>query len=347
VGQVVGDPFRVLVENAPDGVVLSRQGIVLYANAAAARILGYADASEMEGKPMSFLDRASLEVMQRRIQQMAATGERLVPREYVAKRRDGVEIMGEVTSTIVDFEGAPAVLAYVRDVTDKKRLRDRLTRADRLASLAMMAAGVGQEIQDPLERIARATETLAQRAGPGEADATAQLRSGVDRIAAIVHGLRSFGADDAAAFEGIDGNVAGGDNSVPQGRDGRRLKILVVDDEPLLVRTLARMLAPHATVTTETAPDRALELVLGDSEFDVVVCDLMMPGLGGVDLHERVAREKPGLAARFLFITGGTTTDRTHEYLERTRATCLSKPFSVVELLDAIVRVANADASGC
>jgi PAS domain S-box-containing protein len=74
--------FRLLVENAPDAIVVSREGIVLYANRAAAVLLGHDDVSELVGKPMTFLDRRSAEVMQRRIQQMAATGERLVPREY-------------------------------------------------------------------------------------------------------------------------------------------------------------------------------------------------------------------------------------------------------------------------
>src|SRR5580692_7418943 len=117
------DAFRALVENAPDAIVVSRNGVVLYANGAAARLLGHDDVSELVGKPMTFLDRRSVEVMQRRIQQMAATGERLVPREYPARRRDGSEIIAEIASTLVEFEGGPAVLAYARDVTERTRLR--------------------------------------------------------------------------------------------------------------------------------------------------------------------------------------------------------------------------------
>src|SRR5580700_669463 len=112
------DGFRALVENAPDAIVVSRNGIVLYANDAAARLLGHDNVSELVGKPMTFLDRRSLDVMRRRIEQMAALGERLVPREYPARRRDGSEIVAEIASTIIDFDGAPAVLAYARDVTE-------------------------------------------------------------------------------------------------------------------------------------------------------------------------------------------------------------------------------------
>ena len=118
--------FRALVENAPDAIVVSRNGVVLYANAAAARLLGHDDVTEMIGKPMTFLDRASAEVMMRRLQQMAETGERLVPREYPARRRDGVTITAEIASTFIEFEGAPAVLAYARDVTDRKLLEEEL-----------------------------------------------------------------------------------------------------------------------------------------------------------------------------------------------------------------------------
>src|SRR5450631_1437346 len=75
-GPMATDGFRALVESAPDAIVVSRNGVVLYANAAAARLLGHDDVSEIVGRPMTFLDRRSGEVMQRRIQQMAATGER-------------------------------------------------------------------------------------------------------------------------------------------------------------------------------------------------------------------------------------------------------------------------------
>src|SRR5580692_2628748 len=180
------DAFRALVESAPDAIVVSRSGIILYANAAAARLLGHDDVSELIGKPMTFLDRRSVEVMQRRIEQMAASGERLIPREYPARRRDGSEIMAEIASTIIEFDGAPAVLAYARDVTDRTRLRAQLAQADRLASLGMMAAGVAHEINNPLSSMALAAEMLSTQV---ESPLVAELRTGLDRIAAIVRDL--------------------------------------------------------------------------------------------------------------------------------------------------------------
>ncbi|HEX3345834.1 MAG TPA: PAS domain S-box protein, partial [Polyangiaceae bacterium] len=190
------DAFRALVEKAPDAIVVSRRGVVLYANAAAARLLGYDDVSELVGKPMTFLDRRSAETMQRRVQQMAETGEQLVPREYPARRKDGTAITAEIASTIIEFDGEPAVLAYARDVTERARLRAQLAHADRLAALGTMAAGVAHEINNPLSFIALATEMLSQRVGPDEEPLVAKVRTGVDRIAAIMRDLRFFGRDE-------------------------------------------------------------------------------------------------------------------------------------------------------
>ncbi len=82
----MGPPdFRALVENAPDAIVLSREGIVLYANQAAATLLGYDDVSDIVGKPMTFLDPRSAAIMRRRIEQMSA-GEKLGRGAVTARR---------------------------------------------------------------------------------------------------------------------------------------------------------------------------------------------------------------------------------------------------------------------
>jgi CheY-like chemotaxis protein len=125
-----------------------------------------------------------------------------------------------------------------------------------------------------------------------------------------------------------------------------RRRVLVIDDEPAIVRTLCRSLAPHAEVTGEADPARALERILqAGTQLDVILCDVMMPGLTGIDLHERVARERPELAGCFVFITGGTYTARTRDYLARVPNLCLDKPVDVAQVLAAIERVAGESES--
>jgi CheY-like chemotaxis protein len=104
---------------------------------------------------------------------------------------------------------------------------------------------------------------------------------------------------------------------------------------------LSEALEPIAHVTCETTSNRALDLLLSDAEFDVVLCDVTMPGLTGIDLHERVARDRPELASRFVFMSGGTYTARARDHLERVANPRLDKPFRVAQLLEVIERVAS------
>ncbi len=190
--------FQTMVEGAPDGMVISRDGIVLFANPAAVRLLGYDSASELVGGSMAqFLEVSSLATMRRRIEKMRATGESPTPREYPARRRDGTVITAEISSIFIEFEGKPAVLAFARDVTERVRLRAQLAHADRLAGLGIMAAGVAHEINNPLQFVMLAADLLDRRS---KANLDAELetlvgniRNGTQRIAAIVRDLRTYG----------------------------------------------------------------------------------------------------------------------------------------------------------
>jgi CheY-like chemotaxis protein len=118
-----------------------------------------------------------------------------------------------------------------------------------------------------------------------------------------------------------------------------RYRVLVVDDEAAIVRLLSEALEPIAQVTCETTSRRALDLLLSEAPFDVVLCDVMMPELTGIDLHERVARERPELASKFVFMSGGTYTARARDYLARVANPRLDKPFRVAQLIEVIERV--------
>ncbi len=121
-----------------------------------------------------------------------------------------------------------------------------------------------------------------------------------------------------------------------------RKRVLVVDDEKAIVRLLSESLESVANVVVETLPGRALDLILADAGFDAIVCDVMMPGMTGIDLHERVARERPALAGRFVFISGGTYTARARDHLARVPNPLLQKPFRIAQLIEAIERVASS-----
>ncbi len=115
----------------------------------------------------------------------------------------------------------------------------------------------------------------------------------------------------------------------------RRPRLLVVDDEPLMCELIVAVLGATYDVATFTEPRAALASML-EGSFDLVLCDLMMPDLTGMDLHDRVAVERPELNERFVFLTGGAFTERAREFLAKTRRPQVRKPFRNQELIDVI-----------
>jgi CheY-like chemotaxis protein len=120
---------------------------------------------------------------------------------------------------------------------------------------------------------------------------------------------------------------------------GVRRKVLVVDDDALVARSLGRALKGHeveAVASAEDALDR-----LDRETFDVVLCDLMMPTMTGMDLYEEVRVRWPGLEQRILFMTGGSFTARARDFTAHVKNTCLEKPVGPGELLEAVERAAG------
>jgi signal transduction histidine kinase/CheY-like chemotaxis protein len=105
-----------------------------------------------------------------------------------------------------------------------------------------------------------------------------------------------------------------------------RARVLVVDDEPLIGNAVRRILSEH-DVLAMTDPREALRRLAGSERFDLVLCDLMMPGMTGMELHDALARTHPEIAARLVFITGGAFTDQAREFLEDPDRRTLPKPF--------------------
>jgi CheY-like chemotaxis protein len=119
------------------------------------------------------------------------------------------------------------------------------------------------------------------------------------------------------------------------GVDERKKRILVVDDEPIIGKSLRRALARHDVVPVCEAQEALARLEAGE-RFDALVCDLMMPRMTGMELHEEVQRRAPELAARTLFLTGGAFEARTRAFLSRVPNPRLDKPFDLDHLRAAV-----------
>jgi signal transduction histidine kinase/CheY-like chemotaxis protein len=110
--------------------------------------------------------------------------------------------------------------------------------------------------------------------------------------------------------------------------------ILVVDDDASVLRALCRILRGYE-LATATSGREAIEL-LAEQTFDLILCDLMMPDLTGMDVYRWLEGNHPGLEQRMLFITGGAFTEEQKDFLAQLSSDCLYKPIAPQQLLQAV-----------
>jgi CheY-like chemotaxis protein len=174
-----------------------------------------------------------------------------------------------------------------------------------------MGTGLGLSISR--EIIIRHGGTLTARSTPG---------LGTTMTVRLPHGVRAV--ERAAPVAAVVSNA-------------RRAKVLVIDDEPLIARILARGLSRHQVVVTDHARDALARIEQGET-FDVILCDLMMPDVSGIDVHEYLSREHPAIARRMVFMTGGAFTSRAKSFLSMVGNERIEKPFSMAQVSQLVDR---------
>jgi signal transduction histidine kinase len=118
----------------------------------------------------------------------------------------------------------------------------------------------------------------------------------------------------------------------PRGGLTPRGQILVVDDDAKVLAMLDRILSHRHDVTLTSDGTEALALITAGRRFDLVLCDLMMPTMNGMELFERVETIAPEQASGFVFLCGGAVTQRAAEFLDAHAGQRFDKPFQLHEL---------------
>jgi PAS domain S-box-containing protein len=123
--------YRTLVESALDGIVIHAGGQVAFANRAAAAMLGYAGPAALVGQPLaSFVHPDDLASVQDRVRRVQAGETVAYPVEVRYVKPDGAELPVENTGALVTYEGKPAILAVIRDITARKRAEEVLRQSE-------------------------------------------------------------------------------------------------------------------------------------------------------------------------------------------------------------------------
>lgn len=122
----------------------------------------------------------------------------------------------------------------------------------------------------------------------------------------------------------------------PKPAPSRRGRVLVVDDDAAVAGALRRMLAAEHEVTVVTSGAEALANLRGGQHFDVILCDLMMPEMTGMDLYAELDNVSPELLDRMIFITGGAFSPTARQFLDEVPNQRFEKPFDIQNLRAAV-----------
>ena len=119
-------------------------------------------------------------------------------------------------------------------------------------------------------------------------------------------------------------------------------RILIIDDMPAILNSFQRVLKHHFEVVTINDSRQALDLLRHDTDFMVILCDLLMPELTGMDLFRIVERELPQLAPRFIFMTAGNYLTEAADFLDQIDNRQLAKPISPSQLRQVLEETVSA-----
>jgi len=116
----------------------------------------------------------------------------------------------------------------------------------------------------------------------------------------------------------------------------RRGRILVIDDDGGILNVVTRVLSADHECHTMRSGTEALDRIRQGERFDVILCDLMMPVLTGMDLFAELSRIDQHQAARVVFLTGGAFTTKAREFLSQVTNPRLEKPFDLSALKNLV-----------
>jgi signal transduction histidine kinase len=181
--------FRTLILRSVDAMIVTdRQGVIRFLNPSAERLFGR-EAAELIGAPFG----------------ASGLGDETTEIEIV--RRDRSDAAAEMVSTDIEWEGKPAKLLSLRDVTERKKMQQRLIVTDRLASIGELVAGVAHELNNPLTAVVGFSELLMQQEVPANiAESLTIITDESKRCIRIVDNLLKFGRRQLPTVGGVEIN---------------------------------------------------------------------------------------------------------------------------------------------
>jgi CheY-like chemotaxis protein len=113
-----------------------------------------------------------------------------------------------------------------------------------------------------------------------------------------------------------------------------QLRILVIDDDDLVLQMLGRLLKMHSVTLIASAEEAVAKIVQGGERFDAILCDVQMRGMGGYEFYDTLGKACPEAARRVIMMSGAGTFANARP--------SLTKPFRLKDFEEAFEELGSA-----
>jgi len=124
---------------------------------------------------------------------------------------------------------------------------------------------------------------------------------------------------------------------------GKSVSILIVEDEVNVLDILQRALMRNGYSTVGALNGIEALKQLEEQKFDLVMCDMRMPGMGGIEFYQEIEKQYPWLVGRFIFMSGDAVSEGNQRFLKIAGASLLYKPFELDTLMDVVNNKLNSE----
>jgi PAS domain S-box-containing protein len=256
-------------------------------------------------------------------------------------------------SPISDLDDRTVGIAIVaQDISRQVDLQEQLAVANRLASIGTLAAGVAHEISEPLADVSaklammiEEVRTISRGSPSGRLDElegmALKAQAGAEQVRELLRELMTFPsaveeplamaeqpmleASVSMAMDQISQRALaakGRADSAPAGG-----YVLVIAGDAMTRSALQRALGQQYFLTCPRTSAEALALIEAGMRFDLILCDLAMPGLSATAFHSELARQYPDQARRIVLLTGGPSTPEIIELMQASSNPRLARSF--------------------
>lgn len=119
----------------------------------------------------------------------------------------------------------------------------------------------------------------------------------------------------------------------------RRGRLLIIDDEVVFSGSLRRLFSSEHDVTVVNRGREALDQLRDGARYDAILCDLVMPEVSGIDLYSELKQIAPEQADCMIFLTGGSFSEKSQQFLDGIANQCFEKPCDLKQLKAAVREV--------